>query len=128
LRCLVEASGGPVGGWMSDRFGARPVAAITGSVLVLGYALIALRVDLAGSIVIVLTRGLFNTLIPVMVMQRVRGGYLASQASYSTWRDFGAAVGPLTAPWLFLNIAQGWLFGALAAIMALGVACCLVRR
>jgi hypothetical protein len=28
-----------------------------------------------------------------MVMQRVTGGYLSSQASYSTWRDFGAAVG-----------------------------------
>ncbi len=48
-----------------------------------------------------------------MVMQRVTGGYLSSQASYSTWRDFGAAVGPLTAPWLFLNIAQSWLFAAL---------------
>jgi len=128
LRCLVEATGGPVGGWMGDRFGARPVAVITGSILVLGYFLIAGHIDVVGSVVIVLTRGLYNTLIPVMVMQRVTGGYLSSQASYSTWRDFGAALGPLSAPWLFLNIPQGWLFGALGLIMAGGVFFCLAQR
>jgi MFS family permease len=128
LRCLVDATGGPVGGWMGDRFGARPIAVATGSIMVLGYFLIAGHVDVVGSVVIVLMRGLFNTLIPVMVMQRVTGGFLSSQASYSTWRDFGAALGPLTAPWLFLNIAQGWLFGALGAVMALGVVFCLARR
>jgi hypothetical protein len=128
LRCFVEASGGPVGGWMSDNFGARTVAVATGIVLVLGYVLIACHIDLLGSVVIVLTRGLFNTLIPVMVMERVSGGYLSSQASYSTWRDFGAAVGPLTAPWLFLTIPQSYLFAALAALMALGVIFCLARR
>ena len=128
LRCVMEASGGPVGGWMGDRFGARQVAVVTGTVLVMGYALIACHIDVAGSVVIVLSRGLFNTLIPVMVMQRVTGGYLSSQASYSTWRDFGAAVGPLTAPWLFLNIAQSWLFAALGLMMAAGVIFCLARR
>ena len=128
LRCVMEASGGPVGGWMGDRFGARLVATVTGTVLVAGYVLIACHIDVVGSIVIVLSRGLFNTLIPVMVMQRVTGGYLSSQASYSTWRDFGAAVGPLTAPWLFLNIAQSWLFAALGLMMAAGVLFCLARK
>ncbi len=128
LRCFIEATGGPAGGWLSDRFGARPVAVATGAVLVVGYMLIAARIDLAGSVVVVLSRGLFNTLIPVMVMQRVSGGYLSSQASYSTWRDFGAAVGPLTAPWLFLHVSQPWLFGILAAMMAAGVGWCLARR
>lgn len=128
LRCLVEASGGPLGGWMGDRFGARPVAVATGTVLTLGYVLIACHIDVIGSIVIVLSRGLFNTLIPVMVMQRVSGGYLSSQASYSTWRDFGAALGPLTAPFLFLNVPQGWLFAVLAVVMAGGVVWCLGRR
>ena len=128
LRCVVESTGGPVGGWLGDRFGARPVSVATGSVMVLGYFLIAGHVDVGGSVVIVLMRGLFNTLIPVMVLQRVTGGYLSSQASYSTWRDFGAAVGPLTAPFLFLNIPQSWLFGALGLLMAAGVVFCLARR
>jgi hypothetical protein len=128
LRCLVEATGGPLGGWMGDRFGAHPVAVVTGSILVLGYFLIAGHLDVLGSVVIVLTRGLYNTLIPVMVMQRVTGGYLSSQASYSTWRDFGAAVGPLTAPFLFLHVPQSWLFATLGLLMAGGVAFCLGRR
>lgn len=128
LRCLVEASGGPLGGWMSDRFGARRVATATGVVLVLGYLLIAGHLDVMGSVVIVVTRGLFNTLIPVMVMERTTGGYLASQASYSTWRDFGAAVGPLTAPLLFLNVPQTLLFAALGLMLAGGVLFCLASR
>jgi MFS family permease len=128
IRCIVESTAGPPGGWLCDRFGARRVAWITGSVLVAGYVLIAFHVDLLGSIVIVLSRGLFNTLIPVMVLDRSSGGYLSSQASYSTWRDFGAAVGPLSAPWLFLNFTQGALFGALAVLMAAGVFVCLIQR
>jgi len=128
LRCLVEATGGPVGGWLGDRFGARPVSVVTGSLMVVGYFLIAGHIDVVGSVVIVLMRGLFNTLIPVMVMQRVTGGYLSSQASYSTWRDFGAAIGPLTAPFLFLNVPQTWLFAALGSLMAAGVIFCLAQR
>ena len=128
LRCLVEASGGPIGGWLSDRFGARRVATLTGSVMVLGYVLIACHIDLTGSVVIVLSRGLFNTLIPVMVMERVSGGYLSSQASYSTWRDFGAALGPLSAPWLFLALSQSQLFVGLSLLMGSGLAFCIARR
>jgi hypothetical protein len=128
LRCLVEATGGPVGGWLGDRFGARPVSVVTGSLMVVGYFLIAGHIDVVGSVVIVLMRGLFNTLIPVMVMQRVTGGYLSSQASYSTWRDFGAAVGPLSAPWLFLNIPQAPLYAALAAALGISAYLCLMRR
>ena len=128
VRCVVESTAGPPGGWLCDRFGARRVAWLTGAVLVAGYVLIAFRADLFGSLVIVLSRGLFNTLIPVMVMERVSGGFLSSQASYSTWRDFGAALGPLSAPWLFLNFSQGVLFGALAALMAAGLFFCLVQK
>jgi hypothetical protein len=53
---------------------------------------------------------------------------LSSQASYSTWRDFGAAVGPLSAPWLFLNVAQGPLYGALAVALGISAYFCLGRR
>ena len=91
-------------------------------------AAIAAGHEVLGALLVVTTRGMFNTLVPVLVIERGKASVLSSQASYSTWRDFGAAVGPLTAPWLFLNIPQGWLFAALGAGMAAGVVLCLARK
>lgn len=128
LRWLVEIATGPLGGWVGDRFGARRLSVVNGTLLAAGFLLIALDHELIGALVVVLSRGLFNTLIPVLVVERSHASVLSSQASYSTWRDFGAAVGPLTAPWLFLNLPQTPLYAALAALLAIGVYSCLWRR
>ncbi|CAN5908100.1 MFS transporter [soil metagenome] len=128
LRWLVEITTGPLGGWIGDRFGARRIAIVNGALLATGFALIALDHEVAGALVTVMSRGMFNTLIPVLVMDRGHASVLSSQASYSTWRDFGAAVGPLSAPWLFLNVPQAPLYGALAAALGIAGYFCLVRR
>jgi MFS transporter, DHA1 family, inner membrane transport protein len=128
LRWLVEITTGPIGGWIGDRFGARRITIANGALLVAGFGLVAIDHELLGALLIVMTRGMFNTLIPVLVIERGYGSVLSSQASYSTWRDFGAAVGPLSAPWLFLNVAQGPLYGTLGAALGLCVFFCLVRR
>jgi len=128
LRPICEATTGPLGGWLADRIGARGVTVATALVMIAGYLAIAGGVDLAGSILVTLARGLFSTLIPVMVLERSEGRYLASQATFSTWRDFGAAVGPLTAPFLFLNVPQAPLFAGLAAVLAVGLWFCVARR
>jgi hypothetical protein len=57
----------------------------------------------------------------VLVIERGHASDLSSQASYSTWRDFGAAVGPLSAPWLFLSVV-------LAVALGMSAYFCLVRR
>ncbi len=69
--------------------------------MVAGFVLVAAGLEHGGALLIVMTRGMFNTLIPVLVIERGHGngkggGVLSSQASYSTWRDFGAAVGLLS--------------------------------
>jgi len=128
LRWLVEVTTGPVGGWIGDRFGARRIAIANAALLVGGFLLIAAGHELAGALMIVMTRGMFNTLIPVLVIERGHGTVLSSQASYSTWRDFGAAVGPLTAPWLFLTVPQAPLYAALGLALGLSGYFCLVRR
>jgi DHA1 family inner membrane transport protein len=128
LRWLVEITTGPLGGWIGDRFGARLISIANGTLLVSGFALIALDHELLGALVVVMTRGMFNTLIPVLVLERGKSSVLSSQASYSTWRDFGAAIGPLSAPWLFLNIPQAPLYGMLAAALGISVYFCLIRR
>jgi len=128
LRWLIEITTGPLGGRISDRFGSRRISISNGALLVAGFALIALDHELLGALVVVVTRGMFNTLIPVLVLKRGKSSVLSSQASYSTWRDFGAAVGPLSAPWLFLNVPQLPLYGALAAALGISAYFCLVRR
>jgi MFS family permease len=128
LRWLVEITTGPIAGWIGDRFGSRRISIVNGTLLVTGFVLIALDHEVLGALVIVLTRGMFNTLIPVLVLERGKSSVLSSQASYSTWRDFGAAVGPLSAPWLFLNVPQAPLYGALAAVLGIAAYLCLVRR
>lgn len=128
LRWLVEVTTGPLGGWIGDRFGARRIAMANAALLVGGFVLIAADHELLGALMIVMTRGMFNTLIPVLVIERGHGTVLSSQASYSTWRDFGAAVGPLTAPWLFLTVPQAPLYAALALSLGLSGYFCLVRR
>ena len=104
-----------------------------GALLVLGFALIAADHEVLGALLTVATRGMFNTLIPVLVIARshetgIGGGVLSSQASYSTWRDFGAAVGPLSAPWLFLNVPQTPLYAVLALGLGITGWWCLVRK
>ncbi len=128
LRWLVEITTGPLGGWIGDRFGARQSAIANGAIMVAGFVLVAAGLELSGALLIVMTRGMFNTLIPVLVIERGKGGVLSSQASYSTWRDFGAAVGPLSAPWLFLNVTQTPLYGALAVGLGVCAWMCLVRK
>lgn len=127
VRWLVEISTGPLGGWIGDRFGARESAIANAALMIAGFALIAADLEVVGALLIVMTRGMFNTLIPVLVIERGRGGVLSSQASYSTWRDFGAAVGPLSAPWLFLAVPQTPLYGALALGLGVCAWMCLVR-
>ncbi len=128
LRWVVEITTGPIGGWIGDKFGARPIAILNGVGLVVGFGLIAAGHEVLGALLTVTTRGMFNTLVPVLVIERGHGGVLSSQASYSTWRDFGAAVGPLSAPWLFLNIPQMPLYGGLAILLGIASWWCLVRK
>jgi MFS family permease len=132
LRWLVEVTTGPVGGWIGDRFGARRMSIANYALLVLGFVLIAADHEVLGAVLTVTTRGMFNTLVPVLVIERGHvagkgGSVLSSQASYSTWRDFGAAVGPLSAPWLFLNVPQTPLYAGLAATLGVAGWWCLVR-
>lgn len=128
LRWLVEITTGPLGGWIGDRFGAGRISIVNALLLIAGFLLIALDREVLGALAIVLTRGMFNTLVPVLVLERSKASVLSSQASYSTWRDFGAAAGPLSAPWLFLNVPQTPLYATLAGLLALGAFFCLARR
>jgi len=127
-RAATEVVTAPVGGTLADRFGARGLSLISGAVLVLGLALIAGGYELAGAALVVTMRGLFNTLVPVLVAARNRGGMLSSQANYATWRDFGAAVGPVVAGLVYAAVPQGPLYAVCATGLAVALWWCVGRR
>jgi hypothetical protein len=127
-RWLVEVVAAPAAGALADRFGARLLSLANGAGLVAGLALIATGHDLAGAALVVVTRGAFNTLLPVMVAERATGSAMTSQATYSTWRDFGAAVGPVVAGVIFTAVSPALLYGACAATLALMLWWCIARR
>ena len=92
---------------------------VNGVILVAGFALIALGHEVIGALVVVMTRGMFNTLIPVLVIER---GKAACCPRRRATRPGAISAPPSvrsSAPWLFLNVPQGPLYAALAA--ALGI-------
>ena len=65
LRWLVEITTGPLGGWIGDRFGARPHLDRQRRAAGRGLRPDRLDHEVLGALVVVMTRGMFNTLIPV---------------------------------------------------------------
>jgi len=128
MRWLIEVVAAPVAGALADRFGARLLSLGSGLGLVAGLGLIAAGQDLVGCVLVVVTRGAFNTLVPVMVAERATGSAMTSQATYSTWRDFGAAVGPVVAGIVFTAISPMLLYGACAGLLLAMLWWCVARR
>lgn len=115
---------GPLSGILADRFGARPILLMSGSLLALGFGLIALDIIVAGSIVIAVARGGLGVVGPTSIAQSSGGADLNRQASLQTWLDIGAATGPLIAGFLLGTIGHVVLYAA-AAIALAGALCLL---
>jgi predicted MFS family arabinose efflux permease len=94
-RRAVEVIVGPVGGVMGDRWGAGRLVLLFGVALATGLSSIAAGWVYLGATIVVLAHGVLTTLGPVLVAERNPGHHLARLSVFVTWRDFGAAVGPL---------------------------------
>jgi MFS family permease len=95
----------PVGGLLGDRFGTGLVLFLAAVLLALGFAILAAGWIYPGAALIIAARAAIAAVGPALVAQRANGeGTLHRLAVMQTWRDFGAAVGPLTAG-LMLEVA-----------------------
>ncbi len=124
LRWIVETFCAPAGGWLADRFGASRVMRVFGIAIAAGMAAIGLGYVYAGALVVTLLRGLTNTTGSAMVAERSPNDPVGAQSIYSTYRDIGAACGPIFAGlWLDeigrlpLYLALGAVLGASAALL-----------
>jgi MFS family permease len=126
LRWVVEGFCAPLGGRLADRFGATRVMYVFGGAIALSLAAMGFGFVVEGAVAVMLVRGLTNTIAAAMVAERSPGDPVGAQAAFSTWRDIGAAFGPVFAGLWLDDIAQLPLYLGLAFI--LGLATYLLKR
>jgi len=122
LRRLVEIFLAPIGGVLGDRFGAGAMMLAFGLALCAGLATVACGWTMAGALLVVATSGVLSTIGPVLAAERAPHDHLGRLAAFATWRDVGAALGPLAAGVLAERVATAPLYAALSLLMLAALA------
>jgi MFS family permease len=122
LRRLVEIFLAPIGGMLGDRFGAGAMMLAFGLALCAGLATVACGWTMAGALLVVATSGVLSTIGPVLAAERAPHDHLGRLAAFATWRDVGAALGPLAAGVLAERVATAHLYAALSLLMLAALA------
>ena len=96
-RRLSEMLVAPFAGVIADRFGTRLPLTIAVVASILGFAMIGGDWLIAGSCLLVIARGALGTLFAAAVAKIYQDSKIKALARNQTWRDIGAAAGPLAA-------------------------------
>ena len=99
-RRVLEMIVAPLSGHIADHYGVHRPLLLACLLLVLGLALVGFGWLYAGAAAIILGRGALGTLIPATVALFATGEVMGPMARNLTWRDIGAAAGPLTTGFL----------------------------
>lgn len=122
LRRFGEILLAPVGGFLGDRLGTGKVLFMSTVLLALGFAVLAAGQTFAGSLLVIAARAAIAALGPAVVAQRAGGeGTLHRLAVMQTWRDFGAAVGPLITGILLEAVSLELINAALVVLVAVSL-------
>ena len=96
LRRVMEALLSPVGGILGDHFGSDRLLLISSVVLAIGFALLAAGLAFLGGTLVVVARALIAVLWPAEIARRTQEDETIHRLAVGqTWRDVGAAAGPL---------------------------------
>ena len=118
VRRIAEMVVAPLSGAIADRFGVRRPLIVCSLLVITGFLLLGGSWLIAGSIAIVLARGGLGTLFPAAVAHFASEGVLQPLARNQTWRDIGAAAGPIATGILLEIYSPQEMQLALAAIYA----------
>jgi predicted MFS family arabinose efflux permease len=94
-RRIAEMVAAPASGAIADKFGVRGPLIASSIFVVAGFVLVGMGWLVTGSLLIVIARGALGTLFPAAVAHFAPAGVLQPLARNQTWRDIGAAAGPL---------------------------------
>ena len=96
-RRLSELLVAPFAGVIADRIGTRMPLTIALMTSILGFAMIGMNWLVVGSCLLVIARGALGTLFAAAVAKIYQDSKVNALARNQTWRDIGAAAGPLVA-------------------------------
>ena len=100
VRRISEMVVAPISGAIADRFGVKRPLVVSSLLVIVGFALVGIGWLIAGAVALVLARGGLGTLFPAAVAYFAPEGVLQPLARNQTWRDIGAAAGPLATGFL----------------------------
>ena len=118
-RRLSEMLIAPFAGTIADRFGTRLSLNIAVMVSILGFAMVGIDWLIVGSCLLVIARGALGTLFAAAVAKIYQDDKIKALARNQTWRDIGAAAGPLVAGAALTVISPELLHIALAVAFSL---------
>lgn len=119
LRYAAEIVLGPPSGALAERFGATRFLILLSCGSAVGLAAMGLGALWLGALAVVLLRGLIQPLpAPVAAAANPGPGRVRALARLATWRDLGAAFGPLAAGVLLPLVPAAVLYGITALLLA----------
>jgi len=119
LRYGAEIVLGPPSGALAERFGATRLLVLLSCGSAIGLAAIGCGALWSGAVAVVLLRGLIQPLpTPVAAAANPGPRRVRALARLATWRDLGAAFGPLAAGALLPVMPAFALYGVTAALLA----------
>ena len=122
LRGVGEAMFAPIGGWLGDRLGIEAALFGATALALAGLAAIALGGVYSGAAAVIIGRAALAALGPATVAARSPSEHLMHRmATMQTWRDFGAALGPLLSGFFLSPFAMPTIYLALVLILAVAL-------
>ena len=129
LRGVGEAVFAPIGGWLGDRLGTEASLFAATALTLGGLAAIALGAVYSGAAAVIVGRAAIAALGPATVAVRSPSEHLMHRmATMQTWRDFGAALGPLLSGFFLGGFAMPVIYFALVLILAVALLAQLLLR
>ena len=121
LRHVGEALAAPLFGSLGDKFGAVRIFLISAASTILGLILISLNEVIFGAIVLLIFRGAIAALGPTIIAKQFDGSdtVLDNLARLQSWRDLGAAAGPIVTGFALLYVSAELQHFILAIVFGL---------